>query len=70
MAWPRTPVSPCSTREDTSDANLPARLPREASDDFSAQLASYLPQLPDGDCWERSRRAFYTALSETDLHDV
>lgn len=48
--------------------NLPTLLPREASDDFSAQLASYLPQLPDGD-WENSRRAFYTALSETDLHD-
>jgi len=50
--------------------NLPSLLPREASDDFSAQLAPYLPQLPDGDCWERSRRAFYTALSEMDLHAV
>ncbi|MFE5818117.1 saccharopine dehydrogenase [Streptomyces sp. NPDC056479] len=50
--------------------NLPTLLPREASDDFSAQLAPYLPQLPDGDCWERSRRAFHTALSETGLQNV
>ncbi|MFF4251301.1 saccharopine dehydrogenase [Streptomyces sp. NPDC001663] len=50
--------------------NLPSLLPREASDDFSAQLALQLPQLPDGDCWERSRRAFHTALSETGLQDV
>ena len=50
--------------------NLPSLLPREASDDFSAQLASYLTRLPDGDCWERSRRAFHTALSEMDLDDV
>jgi saccharopine dehydrogenase (NAD+, L-lysine-forming) len=50
--------------------NLPSLLPREASDDFSAQLARYLAQLPDGDCWERSRRAFHTAVSETDQHDV
>lgn len=50
--------------------NLPSLLPREASDDFSAQLAAYLPQLPDGDCWERSRRAFHAALSKTGLNDV
>ena len=50
--------------------NLPSLVPREASDDFSNQLAAYLPQLPEGDCWERSRRAFHAALRKTDLHDV
>lgn len=44
--------------------NLPSLLPREASDDFSAQLAPQLPRLPDGDAWERSRRAFHTALQQ------
>lgn len=42
--------------------NLPSLLPREASTDFSAQLAPQLPLLPDGDCWQRSRRAFRTAI--------
>ncbi|GAA4551948.1 Rossmann-fold NAD(P)-binding domain-containing protein [Amycolatopsis samaneae] len=41
--------------------NLPALLPREASTDFSAQLTPWLRQLPDGDCWARSRRAFRAA---------
>lgn len=50
--------------------NLPSLLPREASDDFSAQLASWLPRLPEDDCWKRSRRAFHAALDETDPHHV
>ncbi|MBW5425239.1 saccharopine dehydrogenase, partial [Streptomyces sp. BG9H] len=50
--------------------NLPSLLPREASDDFSTQLAAHLPRLPDGDCWERSRRAFHTAVSQRGPRDV
>ncbi|SDE02890.1 saccharopine dehydrogenase [Glycomyces harbinensis] len=50
--------------------NLPSLLPREASDDFSAQLAPHLPHLPDGDAWERSRRAYRTALRDEELDRV
>jgi saccharopine dehydrogenase (NAD+, L-lysine-forming) len=46
--------------------NLPSLLPREASDDFSAQLTPLLPGLPHGDCWERSRQVFRTALRRTE----
>ncbi|GAB3651917.1 Rossmann-fold NAD(P)-binding domain-containing protein [Glycomyces tarimensis] len=50
--------------------NLPSLLPRESSDDFSAQLAPHLPLLPDGEAWERSRRAFRTALRDEELDHV
>ncbi|MCH7230952.1 saccharopine dehydrogenase [Glycomyces sp. L485] len=50
--------------------NLPSLLPREASDDFSAQLAPHLSLLPDGDAWKRSRRAFRTALRDEELDHV
>ncbi|GAB3998652.1 hypothetical protein GCM10029992_25040 [Glycomyces albus] len=50
--------------------NLPSLLPREASDDFSGQLAPHLRLLPDGDCWERSRTAFRTALRDKEMDHV
>ncbi|WP_034274104.1 Rossmann-fold NAD(P)-binding domain-containing protein [Haloechinothrix halophila] len=51
--------------------NLPSLLPREASADFSGQLAPLLEQLPDGTCWQRCRDAFLAALDTKEMirHD-
>ena len=42
--------------------NLPSLLPREASEDFSAQLLPVLRAFPDGIAWRNARAAFADAL--------
>ncbi len=46
----------------TAIDNLPSLLPREASEDFSAQLWPSLQSYPDGIAWRNARSAFETAL--------
>ena len=47
----------------TAIDNLPSLLPREASEDFSAQLLPVLRAYPDGIAWLRSKAAFEAASS-------
>jgi len=45
----------------TAIDNLPSLLPREASEDFSAQMLPTLRAYPDGVAWRNARAAFDTA---------
>lgn len=47
----------------TSIDNLPSLLPREASEDFSAQLLKSLLTYPGGDEWKAARRSFDSAVN-------
>ena len=66
-SWDRPTRTVADGLEVIAIDNLPTLLPREASDDFSAQLRPHLAELPGGGCWERSRRAFRTAVAETEF---
>jgi len=50
------------TLELTAIDNLPSLLPREASEDFSAQLLASLLCYPDGAEWQAARTAFEAAV--------
>lgn len=47
----------------TSIDNLPSLLPREASEDFSAQLVKSLLRYPDGDEWQNAKAVFDATLA-------
>jgi len=47
----------------TAIDNLPSLLPREASEDFSAQLLPTLRAYPDGTAWRNARAAFAAAVA-------
>ncbi len=50
----------------TAIDNLPSLLPREASEDFSAQLLPTLRAYPDGIAWRTARAAFDVAVERLD----
>lgn len=50
----------------TAIDNLPSLLPREASEDFSAQLLPTLQRYPNGIAWQNAGRAFDAAVARLD----
>lgn len=51
----------------TAIDNLPSLLPREASEDFSAQMVKSLLRYPDGEEWQNALKAFEVASQRAGL---
>jgi len=51
----------------TAIDNLPSLLPREASEDFSAQMVKSLLRYPDGEEWQNALKVFDAAIERAGL---